>query len=957
MPLPGGPSDKLGNRYELWIVVRRMLDLVTGKLEWLRLEIPGEDAVEFRCGGEERLEAHQVKRGISGGGHWTISALRDVISGFGKLLDAESDLSCVFTSEHAAAELKELSERARDAKDVVEFTSKFLEPQWLKTAWSQVRAIWGTDDNTTHAHLRRIWAGASTEADVKGNTDAILQLLVSGNPATARSVLVELALESVHRELRAADVARRLTERGLPLLAIGGARSITRTLQPPQAVGVRRDKELDQLRELVGGGRSTIFIAGISGIGKTVIASQYTGEAGLPVCWVDCELISSPIEALSAIGEFLVKHANDDVLSRALSAGSAQPKALARLAGQRLAVHGCVLVWDGVTENSDDGLRVVIDSVASTITGGLQLVTTQKVKEPGRAPQSGVVQVERLPKASVRSLLAATYPEARVPQLEAADDVTHGHPYLVQLLIGAASTVDLGTAIAAISTSGSTAFIADLLSMLGPEEKSLIRSLAWLGFPFSAACAQGLGGTPAVLSSLASRSLIVRAGGSTYRVHDIVGTLVRQTTTDEEQRGIRERIALFLRTVPDPTWFETRALIGHARAASLHEVARDAGASLLNFAMRQGLWTLVHEAAYGLTEDPESTRAWYPHFILGKCRRMTMDLKTALEQYTIAGELATDGHVREVCEYEKASVLCDLGRRPEADPIYESLCKSDNAGTRIEAKIGLALGMPDVDAAMTLLSQALDEARAAHLEREEGETEQAMGFLLAGGEHWSEAREHLLRAHEMRMSRADEHARDAYGWYHLLATALRVERALGNDEDAANAAHSLYRFALVSGSLAWEANSAHALCLSEPDAENEEIIAAVARLRRLGTDPSKPAEYRVTALVGLVLCQWTRHHYEDAIEGMLELQAVREEYKIGGPIFFHTLSESAEEENVQASENGAVYALLVPPGEQPEFLYQLVDRVVARRPEFARYVAIVEAVRPPTAPPGNEPTD
>jgi hypothetical protein len=65
MPLPGGPSDKLGNRYELRVVVRRFLDLLTGKLDWLRLEIPGEDAIEFRCGAEGRVDAYQVKRGIS----------------------------------------------------------------------------------------------------------------------------------------------------------------------------------------------------------------------------------------------------------------------------------------------------------------------------------------------------------------------------------------------------------------------------------------------------------------------------------------------------------------------------------------------------------------------------------------------------------------------------------------------------------------------------------------------------------------------------------------------------------------------------------------------------------------------------------------------------------------------------------------------------------------------------
>lgn len=74
MPLPGGPSDKLGNRFELRWTVRRIVDLVTGRLQWMRIEPPAQDAIEFRCGSDEQEQAHQVKRGLSVG-HWTVAAL------------------------------------------------------------------------------------------------------------------------------------------------------------------------------------------------------------------------------------------------------------------------------------------------------------------------------------------------------------------------------------------------------------------------------------------------------------------------------------------------------------------------------------------------------------------------------------------------------------------------------------------------------------------------------------------------------------------------------------------------------------------------------------------------------------------------------------------------------------------------------------------------------------------
>jgi hypothetical protein len=172
--------------------------------------------------------------------------------------------------------------------------------------------------------------------------------------------------------------------------------------------------------------------------------------------------------------------------------------------------------------------------------------------------------------------------------------------------------------------------------------------------------------------------------------------------------------------------------------------------------------------------------------------------------------------------------------------------------------------------------------------------------------------------------------------------ALHVERALGNKEGAADAAHSLYQCARASGSLSWEAGSAEGLCLSEPDADNAGVIAAVARLRRLGSDPSKPPDYRATALDGVVRCEWTRRHYEESIEAIMDLHALRAEYALPGAQYIYAPSSNDDGGNIVEVEDDA-YALLVPPGETPDFVFELIDRVVARRPELAQYMAIVSA--------------
>lgn len=171
MPLPGGPSGKLGNRYELRWIVRRLVDLVTGRLEWIRIEPPGEHAIEFRCQTGSGEEAHQIKRGLSGGGHWTIAALGDVLDGFGTLLATEPGLLCAFGSEHAAPELQELSERARHARDSAEFIARFLDAKTIAKAWTQLQARWGTDERETWQRLRRITVTSVSEQHLQADID------------------------------------------------------------------------------------------------------------------------------------------------------------------------------------------------------------------------------------------------------------------------------------------------------------------------------------------------------------------------------------------------------------------------------------------------------------------------------------------------------------------------------------------------------------------------------------------------------------------------------------------------------------------------------------------------------------------------------------------------------------------------------------------------------------------
>ena len=78
MPLPGGPSDKAGNRYELIWTVRCMIRVMRGEAEWIHLEPPGRRSragIEFSLKTSSGIEYHQVKRQLTGKGVWPLSEL------------------------------------------------------------------------------------------------------------------------------------------------------------------------------------------------------------------------------------------------------------------------------------------------------------------------------------------------------------------------------------------------------------------------------------------------------------------------------------------------------------------------------------------------------------------------------------------------------------------------------------------------------------------------------------------------------------------------------------------------------------------------------------------------------------------------------------------------------------------------------------------------------------------
>ena len=158
MPLSGGPADKIGNRYEQWWTISQFVRIINGEVESIRIEDPTIDKAEFVITAGGCREFHQVKRSHTQG-KWSLSELgspkHQLLQAMFNQLSG-NNARFVFVSSSDAPEMRELTERAVNAKDVEEFESEFVHAKSQKEALETLKRSWETETATAYEILRCI---------------------------------------------------------------------------------------------------------------------------------------------------------------------------------------------------------------------------------------------------------------------------------------------------------------------------------------------------------------------------------------------------------------------------------------------------------------------------------------------------------------------------------------------------------------------------------------------------------------------------------------------------------------------------------------------------------------------------------------------------------------------------------------------------------------------------------
>ena len=199
MPLPGGAADKSGNRYEQWWTVSQFVRIIKGEADSIRIEDPTVDKAEFVITVGDQRELHQTKRS-NPSGKWSLSALHGLLQTMFDEL-ANDKARFIFVSGSDAPELRELTERAREAKNVEEFKSVFVSAQSQRDAFQQLKGIWNADTATAYAILKRIKVRTIDERGIEDQVRASLSAQFLAKPNDICDALRSLSQDSIHQHI------------------------------------------------------------------------------------------------------------------------------------------------------------------------------------------------------------------------------------------------------------------------------------------------------------------------------------------------------------------------------------------------------------------------------------------------------------------------------------------------------------------------------------------------------------------------------------------------------------------------------------------------------------------------------------------------------------------------------------------------------------------------------------
>jgi hypothetical protein len=295
MPLPGGPTDKLGNRYELWWTVYQLVRMLSGQVESIRFENPHATKAEFVLESQGRQEHHQAKRSHHSG-KWSLASLGSpavlLLQGMYTVLSG-TDTRFVFVSGSDARELAELTDRARQAASLAEFETKFLAAKEHKDDFAKLRGFWSNiSEATAFDILKRIEVRTLDERSIENQVEWGLRALFLAEPRAIATELRREVEDSIHQTVTREVLIGHLAKHGWMLRRLAKLDDARTLVQQVTAGYLEACRRKLIRKQLVPRGATQALIARLTG-SEQGSDSVLTGKAGAGKSGCVLELVES----------------------------------------------------------------------------------------------------------------------------------------------------------------------------------------------------------------------------------------------------------------------------------------------------------------------------------------------------------------------------------------------------------------------------------------------------------------------------------------------------------------------------------------------------------------------------------------------------------------------------------------------------------------------------------------
>lgn len=318
--LPGGPADKLPNRYEDWWTIYRLGDLLTGRASTLRLEPPGPigQGIEFWIMEQGTRWCEQVKDATSRGS-WTIKRLETehVLVAVRGHLARGDHVRFVFST--AASMLRNLCERARAANSFDEYWSTVLTEK-ERVDLEQVARLWEIGREQTWQWLRHVEVEHHPPESLQRLMLLRCELLIQGDPEAVVADLRNWLNDQIHQEITGSTLGEHLSQVGFPRRFLAGDPSSLEALeattrrqrrfverrQPQHGLvpELQTQRLVDRLTEREG--PQIVVLHGAAGSGKSTVATAALSRlstGGWFVAAVRLDVVGEGVGSARALGQ------------------------------------------------------------------------------------------------------------------------------------------------------------------------------------------------------------------------------------------------------------------------------------------------------------------------------------------------------------------------------------------------------------------------------------------------------------------------------------------------------------------------------------------------------------------------------------------------------------------------------------------------------------------------------